>query len=75
MEAGEGRGILRSLGPFSCPYSPKCVERDSANFALTGFSDVSIAPVPPLASYGRMPRLPCLIPGSAQSRLLLFHLL
>jgi hypothetical protein len=39
---------------------------NSANFVLTEFSEVGIAPVPPLAPYGRMPRLPCLIPGSAQ---------
>ena len=75
MEAGEGRGDC-AASALSLALTQKVRGKvNSANFALTGFSDVSIAPVPPLASYGRMPRLPCLIPGSAQSRLLLFHLL
>ena len=38
----------------------------SANFALTAFSEVGIAPVSPLAPYGGMLRLPRVMPGGTQ---------
>ena len=64
------------LGPFSCPYSPECVEVEFCELRLYGVLGSWHSSGPSLAPYdGRMPRLPCLMPGSAQSRLLLFHLL